>query len=69
MLTVDAEPNEGCVVEEVELHPGVQRREGFRFGYLLDRRSNFGSGASIPSGHEVRMTASPDQPHCQGSER
>ena len=28
------------VVEEVELHPGVQRREGFRF-------------VSIPSGHEV----------------
>ena len=29
--TPDAEPSEGRVVEEVELHPGVQRRECIRF--------------------------------------
>ena len=29
--TPGAEPSEGRVVEEVELHPGVQRRDGFRF--------------------------------------
>ena len=49
--TFDAEPSEGRVVEEVELHPGVQRQ-----------------GPVSPRGTRCcGMTASPDQPHWQGS--